>query len=107
MATGACSRLFANQPVVASWVSCFAALALVWGTKVQAQAEANRLILPLGLLHYLVLNRKKQLEQSKASHRHGVPIPLVILLGRVDRCSRTKPESYQFQSKGRPRSPAW
>src|SRR6218665_1400 len=37
--------------------------------------------LPLGPLHYLVLNRKKQLELSKASHRHGVPIPLVILLG--------------------------
>src|SRR6218665_3556900 len=44
--------------------------------------------LPLGPLHYLVLNRKKQLELSKASHRHGVPIPLVVLLGRVDRCSR-------------------
>src|SRR6218665_3664043 len=63
--------------------------------------------LPLGLLHYLVLNRKKQLELSKANHWHGVPIPLVILLGRVHRCSWTKPESYQLQSKGRPKSSAW
>src|SRR6218665_86157 len=63
--------------------------------------------LPLGPLHYLVLIRKKQLELSKASHRHGVPIPLVILFGRVDRCSRTKPESYQEQSRERPMSSAW
>src|SRR6218665_1378712 len=34
-------------------------------------------------------------------------ILLVILLGRVDRCSRTKPESYQLQTKGRPRTSAW
>src|SRR6218665_3558990 len=27
--------------VVASWISCFAALALVWDTKVEAQVEAN------------------------------------------------------------------
>src|SRR6218665_1402690 len=103
MATGSCSRLFANQPVVASWVSCFAALALVcmWN-KGSGPGQ-----LPLGALHYLVLNSKKQLELSKTSHRHGVPIPLVILLGRVDRCSRTKPEFYQLQLKGRQRSSAW
>src|SRR6218665_3671998 len=63
--------------------------------------------LPLGPLHYLVLNRMKQLELSKANHRHGVPILLVILLGRVDFFSRTKPESYKLQSKGRSRSSAW
>src|SRR6218665_2882306 len=46
--------------------------------------------LPHRLLHYLVLNHKKQLELSTASHQQGVPMPLVILLGRVDRYSRTR-----------------
>src|SRR6218665_3703072 len=42
--------------------------------------------LPLGPLHYLVLSRKKQLELSKDSHWHGVPIPLVILNGFRQHC---------------------
>src|SRR6218665_2631252 len=65
MATGSCSRLFETSP----WRPLGSVFLPHWhwgGDKGSGPGGGQ---LPLGPLHYLVLNRKKQLELSKASHR--------------------------------------